>query len=331
VTDGAEPARYRDLADAGPRKPLVAPSPALLEEVLTVPGPELRGALLNEVRRTLLRWGLYDASLTVRDLVHAWRVPASERAAFEQVERYCMFVGYPRSGHSLTGSLLDAHPDMVVAHELDALRLVVAGVGRERLYSLILRRDREFSRQGRRWEGYDYVVPGQWQGRFRRLRVIGDKKGGSSALRLGHRPDALRRLGEIVRVPVHLIHHVRNPFDNITTMSLRHGWPIDPTIQLYFSLCSTVQRVRSETEPARWIDIRHEDLVAAPREHLARLCRFLHVEHGEAYLDACAGLVLPSPSRSRQGVRWTADDVHRVEKSMRAYDFLQGYAFDDAG
>ena len=48
---------------------------------------------------------------------------------FETIQLYCMFVGYPRSGHSLVGTLLDAHPDIVIAHELDALRHIRAGCG----------------------------------------------------------------------------------------------------------------------------------------------------------------------------------------------------------
>ena len=41
-----------------------------------------------------------------------------------------MFIGYPRSGHSLIGSLLDVHPNAIVAHELDALKFVGAGFGK---------------------------------------------------------------------------------------------------------------------------------------------------------------------------------------------------------
>ena len=43
-----------------------------------------------------------------------------------QLRSFCLFIGYPRSGHSLLGSLLDAHPDIAIAHEVNALGLVVA-------------------------------------------------------------------------------------------------------------------------------------------------------------------------------------------------------------
>jgi hypothetical protein len=269
-----------------------------------------------------------DRALTARDRARAWRVPAPERAAFAGVERYCMFVGYPRSGHSLSGSLLDAHPDMVIAHELDALRLVAARVDRDRLFSLVLANDRAFTQRGRRWEGYAYEVPGQWQGRVRRLRVIGDKKAGMSTYRLGRRPELLASLQELVQVPVHLVHHVRNPFDNIATLSIRHGWPLGSAIELFFSLCATVSWCRAEIGAGRWIDVRHEDLVASPRPVLSGLCRFLGQEPDDGYLDACAAVLFDAPRRTRDQVRWTADDVARVRRGVERWDFLAGYDAD---
>jgi len=113
-----------------------------------------------------------------------------------------MFVGYPRSGHSLIGSLLAAHPDMVIAHELDALRLPRLGFRRNQLYALILASDRSFTTAGRRRTGSDYTAPTRWRGTSRRLDVIGDKKGGQSTRRLHDRPELLDRLRRTVQVPV---------------------------------------------------------------------------------------------------------------------------------
>jgi len=40
------------------------------------------------------------------------------RRLFEAIKTYCMFIGYPRSGHSFVGALLDAHPKNINAHQL---------------------------------------------------------------------------------------------------------------------------------------------------------------------------------------------------------------------
>ena len=40
------------------------------------------------------------------------------RELLDNTETYCMFLGYQRSGHSLIGALLNAHPGTVIAHDL---------------------------------------------------------------------------------------------------------------------------------------------------------------------------------------------------------------------
>jgi hypothetical protein len=97
--------------------------------------------------------------------------------SFRQIESFCLFVGYPRSGHSLVGALLDAHPDAVLAHELIAHQHVLNGCSRDALYGRILARSFWFHWRGHRGV-YSYRVPAGWQGRWRQLRLIGDKRGG---------------------------------------------------------------------------------------------------------------------------------------------------------
>ncbi len=52
---------------------------------------------------------------------------------FQTVKKYCMFVEYPRSGRSLVGSLLDAYPHIIMAHELNALRYFERGFSKKRI------------------------------------------------------------------------------------------------------------------------------------------------------------------------------------------------------
>ena len=49
----------------------------------------------------------------------------AEPTTFRDVETFCFFVGHTKSGCSLLGALLDAHPDAIVADEADALRYVI--------------------------------------------------------------------------------------------------------------------------------------------------------------------------------------------------------------
>lgn len=258
---------------------------------------------------------------------------AKAHDAFRDIERYCMFVGYPRSGHTLIGSLLNAHPHFVISHELDALRYVAARFSRNQIYSLILNADRQFVASGNLCAGYDYTVPGQWQGKFERLRVIGDKKAAACSLQLRKQPDLLDRLRTLVGVDVHIIHVVRNPYDNVATMfkrGFRRGdrQNLSDTIASYFKLCEGVATAMARAGEDHFCTVRHEDFVCDPKGVLRELCLFLEGEPLQEYLESSAGIVFQSPKQRRHDVQWSAADRKAVETGIRRFHFLSGYGFD---
>ena len=40
-----------------------------------------------------------------------------------EIDSLCLFIEYPGSGHAVIGALLDTHPDIVIAQELNLLRM----------------------------------------------------------------------------------------------------------------------------------------------------------------------------------------------------------------
>ena len=62
----------------------------------------------------------------------------TRRGTYDSIGIYCMFIGYPRSGHTLIGASLDAHPNVILGHEMDALKYVIKGESRDKLYSRLL-------------------------------------------------------------------------------------------------------------------------------------------------------------------------------------------------
>ncbi len=82
------------------------------------------------------------------------------RAAFDEPCVYLSFIGYPRSGHSLMGQLLNAHHNVVVANEVNVFNLL-------RRPGPLARADPHLDpgagrgvheRGARKLEGYQYVV-----------------------------------------------------------------------------------------------------------------------------------------------------------------------------
>jgi hypothetical protein len=278
-----------------------------------------------------------------KDYRHAAALAWRRRAAFSDVERFCFFIGYPRSGHSLVGSLLNAHPEVLIAHELDAMGYFEHRFRRTQVYGLLLERDEVFAGLGRRWTGYDYVVPGQFQGRWTRLRVIGDKRGRGSTFRLGRKPALLARVRRTVGVPIRAIHITRNPYDNIATMARyaaaeHRGVAVKDvpvaarfvkgSIDRYTELCGWMAAARARFGPGELYETAYERFVERPAEVLGELCRFVEVEPEPSYIEASAGIVWPEVRRKRDTVGWTDEDRRRVEELIATYPLLQGYAWD---
>jgi hypothetical protein len=257
-----------------------------------------------------------------------------ERALFRDVRTYCMFVGYARSGHSVVGALLDAHPEAIVADEVDVLQYVAAGFSHEQIFHLLLARSRRQAGKGRVKGGrdgktYSYDVPGQWQGRFTQLRVIGDSTAGRSTQRIAERPELMSRLQATMSgMQVKLIHVFRNPFDTIATMNLRSGRPLQDGIERYFANCATIEALERRLPRDAVFNLRQEALIEQPDAVLPQLCRFLGLEPHEAYVRACADILYRSPSKSRERVAWPPSLIRMASERIDTFAVLRGYSFD---
>lgn len=252
------------------------------------------------------------------------------RGLFDEVETYCTFIGCSRSGKSLVAAFLDAHPAMIFADELGALKYVHAGFNRGQIYHLLLENSRKCEKAGRRSARYAYQVPGQWQGKSDHLRVIGDNKGEGAVLRLHARPWLLRRLRHLCGVRTAFIHVVRNPYDNISALLGRRDldMDLDGSIEHYFSVCRATVDVRNRlAEDSEVRELRYESLVKNPRKTLRGLCHFLGEDASDRYLDDCVSILFRSPCQNRHEVEWSPEQIDAVQARIEQFGFLQGYSF----
>ena len=284
--------------------------------------------IAERLEREIPLWGATDAE--VQSLFAPSQQEAEKHsAAFDGLEVYCTFIGYPRSGHSIMGSLLDAHPNVIIAHELDALRFLEAGFSNRQLYFLLLENSRLFTQHGRKWGGYSYAVPGQRQGEFTQLRVIGDNKGGRTTTRIGRDWRLLAKLRDTVRLKHRFVHVIRNPFDNIATLAMRQTrGDVARAIEQYFFMCRTNQRLRQELG-SQVKDLHHEEFLSDPVAWLGRLCEFVGVVADQPYSAACSDIVYRIPHKSRHEVAWPRGTREVVDREKEKYEFLRGYSYDD--
>lgn len=254
-------------------------------------------------------------------LYYAYR----DRPRFDGVEKFCLFIGYPRSGHTLVGAFIDAHPEAVLSLGGDLPTLLEKGLSRDRIYALLLERSRM---RGRKSQDR-FRVDEQWQGgRFRKLRIIGHKRAGEAARTFAAKLELLDQLRRTVGVPLKVVHTVRNPYDNITTISRKHGMSLPDAVDYYFYMCAAVRVLKAHLNGDEMVTLRHEDIIADPKAEIRRLFEFLSLETDEQFIVGCAGIVFEKPHQSRHLLNWTTELRDVVAKRIEEYPDLSGYRFD---
>ncbi|MCV3273858.1 sulfotransferase [Roseobacter sinensis] len=277
----------------------------------------------------------------VRDFRQSSALVADNQVDLSQLQTWCSFLSTPRSGHSLIGALIDAHPDAVIGSEYGIVDHLIWGFSRARVAALLVadskRIPHNFSRRfgTARKGGYTYDVAGQWQGRLRHLKVLGDKDGSADTMRFGRRPHLAPRIEQTMQAPVRFVHVYRNPFDVVSTIVRRSQRHVDGAVSIARAVAMLEERTRIHLEmigthgAERVFSLAHEDHIAAPQRELGALVRWLGLDADPAYLDACAALCFAAPRKTRAELGWDAEEIARVRRLIEATPFLQRYAGDE--
>jgi hypothetical protein len=259
------------------------------------------------------------------------------RREFRFIHTFLFFIGYQRSGHSFIGSLIDAHPNACMGMEVDALHLVELGYGRDQLYYCLVRNSEIFHKiLKNEWTGYSYAVPGQYQGSYKKLFLIGDKKGGKSTLRLAEDLSLYDQLIKRVKCKVKILHVVRHPLDNISTMVLRNlddlnsdlHHEIRKRMEIYFQKAS-INKSLLESGIMDVMTVYHEAFIQDPYKELSGILDFIGLPREENYLRACESRVYKIPHMSRNELKWPDELIDEVKQRMTHYPFLKKYLDDE--
>ena len=270
----------------------------------------------------------------------------------DRVKKYVFFIGWPRSGHSIVASLLNAHPNMVVSNAYSV-----------RKKSNLSRQTKYFTFNGiyeksipsinsdisSDIKGYTLEMKDSWQGKFHQLQVIGEKIVGQD-WKSEEYESKYKALAKMVGIPIRIICVVRNPFDVISTMLLyaemEKKWkeklvageisetnkasfksqPFDKVTQQFFRFAKGVKEHCTGNE-GRAIIVHNVDLVHDPKDTMKQLCTFLEVECYEFYLQQCQEKVFSELSKSRKLVNWSQELINEVERKMKDYHFFDRYSF----
>ena len=262
------------------------------------------------------------------------------RSKYKEIQDLCLFIGYGRSGHTLVASLLDAHPDIIIGIEWGLLSYIKLGFNKNQVIYSLLKRSQNYTKiLNNVWTGYSYKVKESWQGRYRNLKVIGDKFGEVNAGKLMADPNIIKLTEKKFGLKPKIIHVVRNPFDMITTKTIRRfemdnikekPQTIDmlPFIRKIFANADVIMCLKEENRYSL-IDVYHEDLIGNPKQALSNLIKFLEVELDEKYIENCISILYNIPHKSRSLIQWPEELISYVEKECKKYPFFSHYRYQE--
>ncbi|MEM0914420.1 MAG: hypothetical protein AAGK09_07395 [Planctomycetota bacterium] len=246
-------------------------------------------------------------------------------AYFDRVNTFCFFVSPARSGHSIIGQLLCAHPDVIVSDELGVVTMIDEGMSAEQVFALIRTQDLNLQARGRAKSGYDYRVGAAQNRTDKRPLVMGDAKGARATSLLAGDEAFAPRLREAMGVPIRAIVHLRNPFDIVGSRVKRRGRKLDEAIGrvelLHAELLTAVGRLADDERLIQ----HHEDVIADPAEAFRRMFAFLGVEPDERAVKACAAKLWQRPRTARTQADWSDDAVSRLRALIDTNPLLAPY------
>jgi hypothetical protein len=255
------------------------------------------------------------------------RLSAAAVDPLAAVTDFVLIVGNARSGSSLLGAVLDAHPAAVVANETDGSVNLWRDLSGPEILRLIYETATRNAAAGRPSEGYRYQIGPPPQSKTA-IRLVGDKTWNPALLMLHGNPAFLASLEARLGIPVRLVHAIRNPFDTIATMQRRSGASLEDRTRWYFMHCDAAAALRERLPAARFLDSHHADLLAEPAGELRRLGEFLGLPACDDHCAAVTKLLYDRPRRTAASVPWTAGQIAGVSRRMAEFDFLHRYLDD---
>lgn len=281
-------------------------------------------------------------------------------AEITEVEKFVLFIGYPGSGHSVIGSLMDAHPQMIISHEFSVLLRISRDShlsDKATLFNAIYKDS--YNDLVRGWRASDNVKKGyslgtksKWQAKFTNLTVIGDKSGGRTTRFYHQYPDkfdhSYHQLMKTIGVPVCVFHVVRNPYDMAATSMLYqlshklHGVKYsganvthryNDTTKLRRHVRAVAARAGVNAELMQkyhlnTLEVHNSEFVLEPRATCEKICQFLGVVCPDLFLQECRDKAFPEVSKTRSTVVWSEDLIADVQELISRYHFFKNYSFD---
>ena len=296
------------------------------------------------------------------------RIELLSSSEIEQIKTLTFFLGHSRSGHSIVGSILDAHPHIILANEGKLFTKLQEDLSNETPYytnkltvfNLLWKKSVYSTRAGTRSskengvkKGYTLSIDGLYQGAFvPPVQVIGDNNAGRTTDLFidesSQWEQTFLKIKSMVNIPIKVIQVIRNPYDNIATAVLyksvggardvaavKHNnekLKVNNRTMQYF-INRYFNRLRAVQQIKNKfnltvLEIHGEDLIENPKSIILSMCQFLGVSCSDDYLETCSNKLFKSESKTRHKIRWSEKWISDVQESIMNFDGLKRYSFD---
>jgi hypothetical protein len=236
---------------------------------------------------------------------------------------FALVVGNARSGTTIVGSIIDAHPQMICANETTGSSHRWEGMtGAEIVAEIVENSERQYA-AGRESSNYRYRIETDPK-LFRDILVIADKIWNPTLLLLHGDHGLLGRIEQSVGAPVSIVHCVRNPLDAIATMHRRSGASLHNRARWYFMHCEAAQALMERRDRPMYT-IYHEDILLDPDQEIHNLYEFFGLTTPSVTFRRIKSILFAEQKKTYLSVRWPRAVIGHISTYAGRFEFLRRY------
>ena len=195
----------------------------------------------------------------------------------DQVSDLLLFVGHAHSGHSIVGSILDCHQDIVLANEVNIVKAV-------RLHKLtaiqieaVLLHEAKSTQEKWLNSAYQYDINSSHQGQIpSHPKIIGDKKAGGTTRIFCNDPWVLDYLLSCYGSRLKVMFVKRNPLDVVAAYSYYMQQPVSQFhVDRYIENLMTVRSIEKQLNKNQFLQVNQDSFIKNPLEQIKLIFKFL--------------------------------------------------------
>lgn len=198
----------------------------------------------------------------------------------KDIKTLVLFVGHAHSGHSIIGSILDAHSQVSLANEVNIVNLIKEHkLSKSEIESILLHYSLNNNKKSA-WQNSEYIhrLGNSLQGKTRNPVIIGDKKAGGTTRIIYNNPWVIDYLLNIYNDNIRFVFVKRNPVDIVAAYSYyMQQEPSQFHIDRYLENYQTALTVKKRVEKSQFITINQEEFILRPKFYIQKLFLFLGI------------------------------------------------------